>query len=296
MGRVVRRVEFDHALAKIARAKGIRVLDGVKVSQLQRRSAGAQLDTEAGPVYARVVVGADGVSGVVRKAIGLAPSKYRAQVIELDTEDVPGDHPRDTLHFDYFDTSFCGYAWDFPTLVEGQPLVCRGIYHLKLPTQRADILQLLTQRLRDRGLDIGRYKLKRFAECGYEPHRSYAAAHVLLVGEAAGIDALSGEGIPQAIAYGAFAGKYLAQKLAEGDLSFTDWTKRLARSPLGLDLTAREWWMRRYFGPSREMFDRYLISESKFALAMAEQLAGNPWCDWHFARAATSAGGPRAVE
>ena len=60
------------------------------------------------------------------------------------------------------------------------------------------------------------------------------------MGEAAGIDPVLGEGIAQAILYGAAAGPYLAGCLERGDLSFGDWPAALRRSRVGLDLRVRE--------------------------------------------------------
>jgi menaquinone-9 beta-reductase len=291
LGRVVRRVEFDHALARMARARGIQVVEGVKVETLERNADGVHLETSIGSIQSRVVIGADGVTGITRKALGLSASKYRAQVIELDTEAVASDPPRSTLHFDFFSPDFTGYAWDFPTVVDGKPLVCRGVYHLKMPGQTEDIQRVLAQRLAERGLDIDRYRNKRFAECGFEPHCSYGAPHILLVGEAAGIDAFSGEGIAQALEYGAFAGRYVAEKLAADDLSFSDWQKRLAYSPVGIDLANREWWMRIYFGRQRRFIERYMASHPAYVRGTAEQLVGQQIpASLHFLQAAFAAG------
>jgi flavin-dependent dehydrogenase len=278
-------------LALKVRERGIALREGAQVSQLKRNATGIEIETAAGSVHARVLIGADGVSGIVRRWLGLGASLHRAQVIELDTERVAADLPRDTLHFDYFDPAFTGYAWDFPTLVEGVALMCRGVYHLRAPGQSPhDIQGILAKRLSERGLDIARYRIKRFAECGFEPHRSYAAQRVALVGEAAGIDAFSGEGIAQAIEYGAFAGRYLAEKLAASDLSFSDWNKRLAQAPVGFDLHMREWWLRKYFGPMRGMIERHLINQPSFVQSIGEQLSGSNSAYWHLLQAFGAAG------
>jgi len=54
------------------------------------------------------------VGSLVRKALGLGGGKLRAQVLELDTEPVPGERDRALLHFDFSDRMLTGYAWDFP--------------------------------------------------------------------------------------------------------------------------------------------------------------------------------------
>jgi flavin-dependent dehydrogenase len=291
MGRVVRRIEFDHELARIVRSRGIRIDEGAKVSKLTVSDAGVEITSSRGSLRAQIVVGADGVGGFVRKAIGLGPGKFRAQVIEVDTEPVASDPARDVLHFDFYDHGFTGYVWDFPTIVAGRELVCRGAYHLRLKEDSVDVRDVLAKRLAERGLDLAHYRVKRFAERGFERHESYAAPRVVLVGEAAGIDSFSGEGIPQAIEYGAFAGSYLAQKIAERDFSFEDWNKRLARATPGYDLRMREWAMLHYFGKHRALIERHVVQLPAYVQCSAQQLAGVPISTAFFLRSVAAAGG-----
>ncbi|HEX6242015.1 MAG TPA: NAD(P)/FAD-dependent oxidoreductase, partial [Polyangiales bacterium] len=164
VGRIVRRVEFDQRLAQIAKQRGIRLLEGVKVEEVTPDSSGVTLATSAGELRARVVIGADGVGSVVRKLVTAEPGTWRAQALEVDTEPTVHDLPRDILHFDRADPGFNGYAWDFPTVVDGQQLMCRGVYHLRLPgesTGHVDLNQRLSQRLARVGLDLSKCKKKR---------------------------------------------------------------------------------------------------------------------------------------
>lgn len=276
IGRVVRRIEFDHALAQIARDRGIRIEEGARVEGFERDEQGVTVVSSRGSFSARAVVGADGVGGFMRRCLGLGPGRLRAQVIEIDTEPVASDPERDLLHFDIADPDFTGYAWDFPTLVDGRELVCRGVYHLKYDGKAQDIRSRLAERLSARGLDLRQYRIKRFAERGFEPHLAYAEPRVLLVGEAAGIDAVTGEGIAQAIQYGAFAGEYLAGKLAEEDLSFADWAKRLAKAKVGFDLRIRHWLLPYYFGRHRRWFERHFATRPEFVASSLGEFAGRP--------------------
>src|SRR5439155_25606778 len=155
-----------HALAKIAADRGALVRDGAKATGVTRDASGVTVETTAGAFRGRVLVGADGVGSFVRRWLGLPVGRLRAQVIELDTEGVTGDPARDLLHFDAADANLTGYYWDFPTIVDGRELVCRGVYHLRLDEQSLDIRAMLAARLAERGLDIQRYALKRFAERG----------------------------------------------------------------------------------------------------------------------------------
>jgi flavin-dependent dehydrogenase len=278
IGRVVRRLEYDHALARIAQARGVRICQGAKVTRIRIEPERVTVESTAGVFSAAVLIGADGVGSFVRRALGLPPGRLRAQVVELDTEEVGGDPDRDLLHFDASDQSLIGYAWDFPTVVDGQSLVCRGIYHLRMDDAAGgrdlDIRSMLSERLAARGLDLECYRLKRYAERGFELHEPYAATRVMLVGEAAGIDALTGEGIAQAIAYGAFAGPYLAEKLRNGDVTFGDFARRLARSPVGVELGVRARILPWFFGKNRARIERFLLAAPDFTSLGLTHFAG----------------------
>jgi flavin-dependent dehydrogenase len=289
VGRVVRRLEYDHALAKIAAERGASIHEGAKATGITVDEKGVTVETTSGTFHGRVLVGADGVGSFVRRAMGLPVGKLRAQVIELDTEEVPGDPARDLLHFDAADGGLTGYAWDFPTIVDGRALVCRGVYHLKLDDAEIDLRAMLAARLAERGLDIERYRIKRFAERGFELHQPFAAPRVLLVGEAAGIDGLTGEGIAQAIAYGAFAGPYLGEKLESGSLGFHDFTKRLARSPVGFELAFRARILPYFFGKNRAKVERFLLRTPAFVAVGVQHFAGRRLSRWKIARSAWSA-------
>ena len=105
IGRVVRRLEYDHALAKIAALRGVRVCEGARATAIDVGPTGVTVETSQGTFRGRVLVGADGVGSFVRRAIGLPVGRLKAQVVELDTEEVPGDPERDLLHFDAADSS-----------------------------------------------------------------------------------------------------------------------------------------------------------------------------------------------
>jgi menaquinone-9 beta-reductase len=272
-GAVVRRVEFDHAFARCAIDRGIEVRDGCAVQTIAVDGDGVAVATEDATLRARCVVGADGVAGIVRRRAGFARGALRAQVVELDTEAAPADLPRDTVVFDFQAGELRGYAWDFPTLVDGRPLVCRGVYALGVAD---DPRARLAAYLAARGLDIARYRIKQFAERGFEPGAEVARPRVLLVGEAAGIDIATGEGIGQAIEYGALAGPYLARALADDDLGFRDWRSAIARHHLGLQLWIRHAAHRVFYGRGRPSVERMLPRITALARAGVQDFAGVP--------------------
>ncbi len=276
LGVVVRRVEFDHALAKVAVARGIEVRDGCGVTSIAIRADGVRVTTDRGDAYAcAAIVGADGVSGVVRRQAGFPPSELRAQVVELDTEATPQDQPRDTVVFDFDARDLRGYAWDFPTLVEGKPLVCRGAYVIRT-LGPDDARARLDAYLVARGLDPAAYRHKQFAERGFVPGAEIAGPRVLLVGEAAGIDIATGEGIGQAIEYGAVAGPYLARAFARQRFSFSDWRSTVDRHHLGWQMRIRHACYRWFYGPKRPTVERVMARVPSLFQIAVEDFAGVP--------------------
>jgi menaquinone-9 beta-reductase len=276
LGVVVRRVEFDHAFAKVAIARGIEVRDATPVSAITVAEDHVLVETSSGEVYrARAVVGADGVSGITRRATGFAKAELRAQVVELDTENLPTDHPRDTVLFDFTDRALNGYAWDFPTIVNNEPLVCRGAYVIHSlghdsPKQRID------RYLTSRGLDLSRYKLKQYAERGFQPGAPISKPRVMLVGEAAGIDIATGEGIAQAIEYGYVAGPFLARAFERDDLGFSTWGDHLSKRHLGFQMRVRHIAYEAYYGHRRDLIERMLPRMASLVNIGVQDFAGRP--------------------
>lgn len=276
LGVVVRRVEFDHALAKVAIARGIEVRDRTAVTAIAVHDDHVRVETEHGDVYrARAIVGADGVGGITRRTTGFPRGVLRAQVVELDTEAVASDLPRDTIVFDFGARDLKGYAWDFPTVVDNQPLVCRGAYVIHSlgsdsPKRR------IADYLAARGLDVTRYKLKQFAERGFEPDEPIAKPRVMLVGEAAGIDIATGEGIAQAIEYGALAGPFLARACERDDFGFAAWTGHVAKRHLGFQLRVRHAAYRMFYGRHRDAIERMLPNMASLVRIGVQDFAGQP--------------------
>lgn len=285
-GRVVRRIEFDDALATAARRRGIRVLDGVKVTSIRFGAHSVDVESNSGAFEADVVVGADGVGSVVRRALGFADTPYSAQAIEVDTPPVESDVSRDLILFDVSNRELSGYYWDFPTIVNGEHLVCRGVYYLRRGASgpRREIQDVLADELRARGLDLSKFRKKRYAERGFHRGGPVASRRALLVGEAAGIDPVTGEGIAQAIQYGAVAGAYLARKFDEGDFRFSDFRSHLRSSPLGRDLMVREAGFPLFYGARRPNVERFLLECPDFIRIGLQHFSGKPWSRGALAR------------
>ncbi len=203
------------------------------------------------------------------------------------------------MHFDSTDRRISGYAWDFPTVVEGRELVCRGLYHLKTGSegerQGPDLAALLAERLRGLGIDPAGCKNKRYAERGFEPAGRLAEGRRMLAGEAAGIDPVTGEGIAQAIEFGVMAGRFLARtfaRRAEGPIDTRRWAREVAASRLARDLRIRLRLMGLFYGPSRDEVERFLAEAPDPLFVGGQHFAAHPY-DWLKVGEVVARGGAR---
>jgi flavin-dependent dehydrogenase len=275
LGRVVRRLEFDHALAKVAVARGIELREGTPVRALACERDGVRVLLAGGvELAADAVVGADGVAGVVRRAAGFSRGHHRAQVVEVDTEATAGDPDPQALHFDLSHHDLPGYAWDFPTVVDGRRMVCRGVY--RIGSDGAPVREYLANHLAQRGLKLLRYRVKQYAERGFVPGEPLACARVVLIGEAAGIDIATGEGIPEALAYGELVAQYLVTALRRREFGFADWTGVVAASRLGRRLALGHRAARWFFGGERAAAERLIRSAPELVRIGCRDFGGIP--------------------
>lgn len=169
---------------------------------------------------------------------------------------------------------------------------CRGVYLLKRDRfRRVEIQEVLEAELNARGLRLSGHHKKRFAERGFDPGATLSKPRALLVGESAGIDPVTGEGIAQAVQYGRAAGWYLARKLAENDLAFADWSSEVNRSIIGRDLLVRSLGVKLFYGPPRSGVEHFLHQTPEFVRLGLQHFGGKRWSRAVLARAAWGAMG-----
>ena len=135
------------------------------------------------------------------------------------------------------------------------------------------------------GLDLARCKNKRFAERGLDPVERVAAGPLMLVGEAAGIDAATGEGIAQAIELGDLAGRFLAHTR-----DVEAWNREVARSRVGLDLRVRRAVAPLYYRSGRVRIDRTLLGDPDFLHVGCQHFGGQAYDRLRLARVVARAG------
>ncbi len=251
--RTIRRHEFDAWLAGKAESRGIEIREEVTVKGVRRAADSVIVETDSGTFAAQVVVGADGSNSIVRRAIIPREEVHVARLLEIVTKPQPerSFHIQADSYFDFLcvPKGIQGYTWDFPALEDGQPVRVRGIYDSNVHNHQAKIsLQdALADEFQHHGYDMGNYKLEGHPLRWFEPKSAFSAAHILLAGDAAGGDALFGEGISLALGYGGLAAQAIKDAFARNDFSFKGYKTAILHSEMGKALRRRTWWARFFY-------------------------------------------------
>jgi len=246
--KVVAREVFDAWLADEARFRGIELHEGVQVHRILVGSDGVEIETDAGIYHAHAVVGADGANGVVRRAIAPRGQSGLARLLEVRAEQSVQVTSSTrftpqcaTLDFSHMAQGVQGYAWNFPAQF-GQSSGCSlGIFDSRIAPAPilGSLIPFLQQFAGHRGVGIDcrqveGWPLRRFRRDGV-----FSAARVLLVGDAAGVDPLLGEGISFALGYGDVAARELVDAFTYEEFSFRDYRRHVLTHRVGRYLQRR---------------------------------------------------------
>jgi flavin-dependent dehydrogenase len=263
--RVVRRSEFDAALAWAARERGIELCEGERVVHLARDGAGVRVETDRRAYWAPVVVGADGSGSVVRRALvgDSVGAVARAVMCDVPVADTHWDgHAARRYEFDFTScpAGLRGYRWTFPCVIDGVPHANVGVYALP-PVDGARLQAELGAELARIGARPRAWKA--FPIRTYAPGTRVAAPHALLAGDAAGCDALMGEGISFALEYGVLAAEAIVAAQACGERDFLAYARAVERGALGRKLRRLHLAARLFYGPRHRLWFRVAASSRR---------------------------------
>lgn len=241
---VFNRRELDAYLAAEARRRGIRLHENEALQDFQVDEGGVTAESERRSYRAQVLVGADGSKGRLRAHFNRTERRSRtARLLEtIHPGQVEASHFQERCAiFDFtpVDRELQGYFWDFPAYIEGQPSFNRGIYDARMvrARPRASLMVLLRQGLD--GLRAAPGEVRGHPIHWFSPWGRFSQPRLLLVGDAAGVDPLFGEGISPALAYGQPAAQAVVDALARLDFSFRDYRRRVLNAPVGRYLLLR---------------------------------------------------------
>lgn len=246
--RIVRRDEFDHWLVQTAQKLGVAVRQGEAVTAVTPHDDYVEVVTEKTTFHAKVLVAADGSRSFIRRKLKWDDDSRVARLVEVLTPEDAATQPefRDSVAiFDFkpMDAGLQGYYWDFPSYVRGKPYMNRGVFDSRaVPAKpKADLKAVLSEEMAARGRSMEDYELKGHPIRWWGTNGRFAQPRVLLVGDAAGVDALFGEGISFALGYGEPASEAISDAFARHDFSFETYPARLKAHPLFRHLRLRNW-------------------------------------------------------
>ena len=270
---VVRRGDFDASLVGQLLGRGVAVHCDRRVVGVAAGRDGVTVQLEGGAsLAARVVVGADGVGSLVRKQL----QRRRAVPHRLFVHELAQRLPDAAMTYDFtpMRDGLRGYLWLFPLAGGGANV---GLMHYPSTAQDGPSLRrLLRDGLARHGIDLPPRGLRGWPVWGFEPRAPVAAPRLLTVGDAAGIDGLTGEGISVALEQGALAGDAIARALVDGDFSFAGYGDALRRSALGGELMLDRWLAARVYqcGAGWQRWLATMLFDDAFLDLYAARVAG----------------------
>jgi flavin-dependent dehydrogenase len=247
---IVQRSVFDAALAQAAVDRKIEVRGGEKLLDLTLEDDHVGLTTTQGRYRARMVIAADGANSTVRRRLGLRSHVGIARLLRVvQPASATGSSicATGTALFDFSCVAegIQGYMWDFPSSIDGRPYVNHGIFDSRIDPMRrqktphGQLKRVFARYLRQRNIELESVQLQGHPVRWFDPQAEFSRPHVLLAGDAAGVDSLFAEGISYAIEYGAVIADAVAAAFAHNDFSFSDYGTRLARARLSRSLARR---------------------------------------------------------
>ncbi len=278
MGRpvnVIRRIEFDASLVEQVRARGVEVRVGAAVDTLVVDRDAVTLRLDGGlELRARVVIGADGAASVVRKHL---TANAKALPHRLFMHELPATLADTAMVYDFtpMQAGLRGYLWVFP-VTGGRANV--GLMHY--PSSRKggpELLRVLRDGLAGYGIALPAKGSRGWPVWGYAPGARVSAPRLLTVGDAAGIDGLTGEGIAVAMEQAQVAGDAAARALSTGGFEFGGYRRALRRATVGRELALDRWLARLLYqsGPGWQRWMSLVLFDPDVLEMYAARVSGS---------------------
>jgi len=275
---VVRRDDLDDDLMAQVE-KDVAVHRGERARSLSRDWDQLIVETDLTTYRTDLVVGADGVGSVVRRFLfgelgrKLEPVSrlYQADLTEPVREEEAGTM---TFDFSVLNAGVHGYFWAFPSEVSGESVINTGVMHLP-PYGSTNVMDVFRQTLQRRGYRMAsETRIHSYPEIAYHPKRPISGNNIMLVGDAAGIEPLTGEGLAQCIAYGFHAGCFAKEQLGKGNTQLAGFRRRISRSPVGHEMRFARWIAGRIYGPNWRFWVDLFLKRSRVGELLSQQTQG----------------------
>jgi flavin-dependent dehydrogenase len=238
--RIVRRVEFDSFLARIAKNRGCCVHEDETFLDVQYVDDGILVRTSRGLYKVKIVIGADGALSMVRRKMQPPLTPRFAATIEIFSPVQASYDPEfashaATMDFTAVNEGLQGYVWHFPCLRDGSAFMNHGICDTRIYPEkpRADLKKIFSEELHARHSSRGSDVWSSHPVTYFLEDVALSRPNILLVGDAAGIEPLLGGGIHLSLVYGEVAATVVADALRRDDLSLRRYNEILKGHVLG---------------------------------------------------------------
>ncbi len=245
---IVRRDDFDADLVAQARARGIEIVEGEGVDTFAVDDAARTVDvttTRGRLLRTRVLVGADGAGSRVRKALAGSRVDGAGAVVPLrlfraEIPAPPSLQLGERMIYDFspMDHGLRGYVWLFP--VAGDRVNVGVMHYPSRHLPGAEIERLLRRTLAAHGVRLAA-PARGWPAWRYDPRARIAGPHLVCVGDAAGIDPLTGEGIAVGLEQGIVAADAIVRALESGDFRFAGYAAAVRAATVGRELALDRW-------------------------------------------------------
>lgn len=272
---IVRRDCFDALLVQYCVQRGIAVRQGEPVRAVVDEGTHVRVETDTSVYAARFLVGADGSGSLVRRQLFPHTPEAVARAVMVDIPVRPEDHETweaGGCEFDFRPVAagLRGYAWVFPCWIGNAPHWNVGVYSSVAAgtgVRLNRVLESTWPRFAKSAPQRRAFPIRCF-----HPRSPVARPGTLLVGDAAGVDPLMGEGISFAFEFGRLAATTLAAVLPSGTRDVREYDKRVRHGWLGRKLQRLRWLERLFYGRTSKLW---------FALAVRSSAARTIGLRWY---------------
>lgn len=261
-GYLVKRSAFDNYLLEKAKEVGVEVVEGSKALAVEQLRSGIRVLTRGDSYKGHLLIGADGVNGIVAKQVGIR-ARWKPKTvalciaadISLDEDDIERcmSGKNGTISLDlYFGLLEMGYGWCFPKRNEVNiGIGCRIDRAANLRSRWMAFVKKLEEQ-KNLSLDLSRQSAFRVP---YGPSKmSYVARRTMLIGDAAGlVSPISGEGIFYAIKSGHIAAQVACEAAERKNPYHVMEYGKLLRKTILKDLSAASYLAKMLYKSKRNM-------------------------------------------